>query len=331
MKSAYEYAKENLMKLEPKMSYKGGDVKAWQKEAKAKFKELLGFDKLKKCDPELDIEYTTKIDGATEIRFTFQSEEGYRVPCHLLLPDGVENPPVMIMLQGHTSGMHISLGRPKGPKDAEHMRLYDRDFCVRAVKEGFATVALEQRSRGECLGPENRCFESAMTALLCGRTLACERSWDVMRLIDLLETVFADKIDPKFICLMGHSGGGCTAAYTAALEERLALAMPSGFVCSVKHSLGVYYHCACQYVPHFAEYFDEGDLIAMAAPIPYVHVHGRQDPDFRIEGAIIANEEGKKAYEALGAGDKIELVIGEAGHQFYPDIAWPVVHKFIGR
>ena len=69
----------------------------------------------------------------------------------------------------------------------------------------------------------------------------------------------------------------------------------------------------------------------MAAPIPYIQVNGRQDPDFRIEGAIMANEQGKKAYEALGAGDKIEHVIGELGHQFYPDIAWPVVHKFTGR
>ncbi len=147
------------------------------------------MNKFTNVAPELEIEYEQKIDNATEIRFTYQSEKGYRVPCHLLLPDGVEKPPVMICLQGHSKGMHISLGKPKYPGDEETINGGDRDFCVRAVKEGYAAIALEQRNFGECGGDERgpRCFESSMTALLMGRTTIGESVWDVQNLLMFLK------------------------------------------------------------------------------------------------------------------------------------------------
>ena len=107
--------------------------------------------------------------------------------------------------------MHISLGRPKYPGDEDSIKGGDRDFCVRAVKEGFAAIAVEQRNFGECGAEETgrpRCYESTLTALLMGRTTIGERVWDVSRLIDLLESDFSDKVDLENICCMGNSGGG---------------------------------------------------------------------------------------------------------------------------
>lgn len=333
MKTAYEYNKELIQKVKPAMSYDGSDFACWQKTAREKLTELMGLDRFTKCESELQVEYTEKIEGATEIRFTYQSEEGYRVPCHLLLPDGVENPPVIITLQGHSKGMHISLGKPKFDGDENTIKGGDRDFCVRAVKEGFAAVAMEQRNFGECGGTEKgpQCFESAMTALLFGRTTAAERVWDIMRLIDVLERDFADKVDTSCICLMGNSGGGTATAYAAALEDRIVLAMPSCAVSTYKDSIGAMHHCACNYVPHIAEYFDMGDLVAMAAPKFYIQVNGCEDVIFPIEGAKEMFNQGKKAYEALGAGDRMAHVIGDGGHRFYADDSWPIVHKFLKR
>ena len=112
----------------------------------------------------------------------------------MLLPDGVENPPVIICLQGHSTGMHISLGRPKFEGDEELISGGDRDFCVRAVKEGYAAIALEQRSFGEC-GDKNGCFTHSLTSVLIGRTTIGERVWDVSRLIDVLQTEFKNVVD----------------------------------------------------------------------------------------------------------------------------------------
>ena len=172
MKSAYEHNKDLIQGVIPSMSYDGGDFQEWKASSRDKLSQLLGMDKFKKVAPEFEVEYKKKIDGASELRFTYQSELGYRVPCHIWLPDGVKKPPLMICLQGHSKGMHISLGRPKFEGDEKSISEGDRDFCVRAIKEGFAAISLEQRNFGECGGDENgpKCYESTMTALIMGRT-----------------------------------------------------------------------------------------------------------------------------------------------------------------
>ena len=332
MRTAYNYLNEAIRGVEPADAYSGKDYAEWSGKAREKLKELLGMDKFKKVAPALEIEYEKKLEGATEIRFTYESEAGYRVPCHMLLPDGVKNPPVMIALQGHSKGMHISLGRPKYDGDEETISGGDRDFCVRAIKEGYATIALEQRNFGECGGTSEgpQCTYSSLTALLMGRTTVGERVWDIARLIDVLEESFADKIDVDKICCMGNSGGGTATVYVAALEDRIKLVMPSCAMCTFKDSIGAMPHCACNFVPHMAEHFDMGDLMALAFPKYFIQVSGIEDPIFPLAGAIEVFEKGRRAYSENGAEDKTVLVKGDGGHRFYADDAWPYVHKLLG-
>ena len=332
MKTAYEYNKELIQKVIPTMSYVEGDYEKWVSEAKNKLSELLGMDKFEKVAPEFEIEFNDQTEDVTEIRFSFQSEAGYRVPCHMLLPNDVENPPVMICLQGHSTGMHISLGKPKYEGDIDTINGGDRDFCVRAVKEGFAAIALEQRNFGECGGDETgpKCFESAMTALLMGRTTIGERVWDVSRLIDVLENEFSDIVDINKICCMGNSGGGTATAYVAALEHRIVLAMPSCAMCTYKDSIGAVSHCSCNYVPRISEYFDMNDLMAMAYPKYFIQISGKEDVIFPIDAAKEVFEKGKKVYVAQNQESRCCFVEGNGGHRFYADDAWPIVHKFLG-
>ncbi len=331
MKTAYENNKEIIQKVVPSMAYRGEDVLKWQSSARKKLSSLLGMDKFTLVDLKFEKEYEKKADNITEIRFTFQSEKGYRVPCHMLLPDNVKNPPVMICLQGHSMGMHISLGKPIYKNDEMMIKSGDRDFCVRAVKEGFAAIALEQRNFGECGGNEKgpQCLESSLTALLMGRTTIGERVWDISRLIDVIKTEFKDIINTDIIGCMGNSGGGTTTVYAAALEDRITLAMPSCAMCTFKDSIGAMPHCSCNYVPFMTEYFDMGDLMAMAYPKYFIQVSGLEDPIFPIFGAEEVFYKGKKVYEKLGEGERCTLVKGNGDHRFYADDAWPYVHKYL--
>jgi len=333
MISAWEQSKNNLQRVVPAMAYPGGDPESWKPAAREKLRSLLGLERILPVQPQLEIEYETITPTHTEIRFTFQSEEGYRVPCHLLLPPAAVNPPVIICLQGHSTGMYISLGIAKYPGDAQLIAGGDRDFCVRAVQEGFAAIAMDQRGFGECGGTEKgpRCYEAAMTSLLQGRTLLGERVWDVCRLMDVLEASFADRVDTKRICLMGNSGGGTVTAYTAALDDRVVLAMPSSAVCTFRESIGAVYHCSCNYVPDIANWFDMGDLIAMAYPKYYIQVSGVKDPSFFISGAKAAFDAGRQAYIQGNAANRCSFVEGQAGHRFYADQAWPFVHKYMDK
>ncbi len=54
---------------------------------------------------------------------------------------------------------------------------------------------------------------------------------------------------------------------------------------------------------------------------------GAKDTIFPLAEAREMFEIGKKAYTALGAGDKIAHVIGAEGHRFYADQAWAELNK----
>lgn len=322
-----------LMKNMPvSMAYNGEiSFEDWQEKAYKKLEELLGLP-YEKCDLLFEKEYEKECDDYYEVRFQFQSEEGYFVPCHLLTPKtDKETYPLMICLQGHGPGMHISLGRPKYEGDLEGITSGDRDFAVTAVKNGFCAVTLEQRCMGECGGtPKPDCFLTAMTAILIGRTLIGERVWDVSRLIDVVENEFPH-IDKNQIYCMGNSGGGTASFYAACIEKRISGVMPSCSLCTYDDSISPMRHCACNYIPKIRQYFNMGTLCGLVAPRALVIVSGRDDDIFPIEGAKATFKEAAELYKYAGAENKCAQVIGEGGHRFYADASWKVFKNIVNQ
>lgn len=312
------------------------DFKEWQKAGKQRLYDLLGIAEIEPyaCKPETVIEYDRIDDviGCREIRFHFYSEENVLVPCHLLIPLNADKPlPVVICLQGHAKGMHISLARAKYPGDESTYRDGDRDFARRAVKEGICAVALEQRCFGECGGTEKgpECRQASMRALLLGRTIIGERVWDISRCIDVLEGSFRDVVDTDKILCLGNSGGGTATTYAAALEERIRIAVPSCAVCSYADSIGAMFHCECNFIPGIAKVFDMGDICGLTAPRAMVVVSGKDDDGFPIRGALACVAQAKVCYEGAGVPEKLVHVIGGAGHRFYADDSWGFIHEAI--
>ena len=72
-----------------------------------------------------------------------------------------------------------------------------------------------------------------------------------------------------------------------------------------------------------------GDLCAMVAPRPLIVVNGKDDTDFPLYAAKACVEVGRRVYEAMGASDEIIHVVGNQGHRFYADDAWPHINKAI--
>lgn len=319
----------------PEKRYTGGDFAAWQKETRAHLSSLLGMDTILKNKPEGDtfaLAYEKKEATYIEYRFTLSSEVGYTFPCVLRIPSNVSRPmPLMICLQGHSTGMHISLGKPIYPGDEAMIAGGDRDFAVRAVKEGFAALCVEQRNFGECGAKENgetNCHVSSMTALLLGRTTIGERVADVSCAIDAALTHF-DCFDKEKLILMGNSGGGTATVYAACLDERIAFAMPSCAVCTYRHSIAAMEHCVCNFIPGIANELDMGDLAGLIAPRRLLIVNGKDDPIFPDVGVRESYEIAKALYAVAGVPDRVALVTGDGGHRFYADDAYPVLHKML--
>ena len=76
----------------PEMRYDGKeDFFLWQKKAKEKLKELLGLPLIEKCEPDFLIEDEKEFEEYKEIRFSFQSEEGYYPICVIRIPHGIKD------------------------------------------------------------------------------------------------------------------------------------------------------------------------------------------------------------------------------------------------
>ena len=318
---------EALLMQTPRYRYHGGNVTEWQQAARQQLALRLGLDVIPVCEAELEMEYERDERDFHEYRFTFQTEPGYRAAAHLLVPSGSVHPPVILCFQGHSTGMHISLGRPKYEKDIHSIK-GDRDYALQALREGYAAFVLEQRAFGECGGTERgpACNLAGSTALILGRTLIGERVHDVMQSIALLESgIFP--IDSTNISITGNSGGGTTCIYAAAMDPRIKACMPSCSFCGFLPSIGAQQHCLCNYIPGIAHDFDMGDMAAMVAPRAFVAINGKLDGTFPIHSAQEQLEIAKVVYRELACEDRCRLETGQEGHRYYAALAWPALKE----
>jgi dienelactone hydrolase len=331
MSLPYPHNQKLVRAVTPSMRYRDGEnFEEWQEACRAKLAALLGLP-YQSCEAAYEPVSEKTYPDHRRIFFQFQSEPGYFVPCCLCIPSGASKPlPVVICLQGHSTGMHISLGETKYPHDSDTLG-GDRDFAMQAVRMGFCAITVEQRCFGECGGTADGpdCTSSSLTALLIGRTTIGERVWDVQKLIDLLETGIFPEVDLSRLCCTGNSGGGTTTFYASCLDSRIRFSMPSCSVCTYDSSIANVRHCACNYIPNIRLFFDMGDLGGLIAPRPVVITAGKEDPIFPEHGVREAFQEMERLYRIAGASDRCKLVVGPEGHRFYADLAWPVMREYI--
>jgi dienelactone hydrolase len=333
--SPSEYHHHLIAQIQPRLSYDGGDVAAWQRRLRRKLRDLLGYAAQPQTPLNVRQVWRRKHPLGLIEKIVLTSEPFADVPAYVCLPNDVHPPyTFMICLQGHSTGMHVSIGVQREDETQPFDSPGDRDFALGCMARGIAALCLEQRSFGERREQAQKqvsphgCHDAAMQALLVGKTLIGERVYDVERGIDYLST--RDDADMQRIGVMGNSGGGTITIYAAALLSRLGFAMPSCSFCTFRDSIGAIYHCADNYVPGILKVADMADVLGLFAPRPVVIVAGREDDIFPIGGVRPAFEQLRRIYAAAGAGDACRLVIGEGGHRFYAADAWPVMLDFIG-
>ncbi len=319
--------------MKPMYSYDDNKSLSEQKEILRKcFIELTGIDLIEKnsCPLNLDIESVEKKDGYTMTRFTFESEKGAIVPCYLLIPDnGKKKYPVVITLQGHSTGFHNSINVAKYPGDEEDLPRVA--FAIQAVENGYAALAIEQRAMGETKPQKEKrnwgkmCSFTAQVAFSLGRTLIGERVWDVSKAIDVLSNF--DECDLDNIMITGSSGGGTASYYSACYDERIKLCAPSCSFCPYKESILDIYHCACNFIPSAYRYFDMQDLACLIAPRKLVIIAGKDDIIFPIEGVYRGYETVKSIYKKAGYLNNLELVVTQKGHYWCPNESWQAIKR----
>jgi dienelactone hydrolase len=210
---------------------------------------------------------------------------------------------------------------------------YQADFALQCVASGYAVLAVEQMGFGHrrdeaavARGPEaSSCQPAAGAALLLGQTMAAWRAWDAMRAVDYVLT--RAEADPERIAVMGISGGGMSALFTAALDERIRAAVVSGYCNSFRDSVLSLSHCIDNYIPGILRVAEMADVAGLIAPRALFLESGTLDPIFPVKASRAAFREIRRVYELFDALKAVGLEVFDGEHRFHGRKAF----EFLGR
>ncbi|MFW6303835.1 MAG: alpha/beta hydrolase family protein, partial [Candidatus Sumerlaeota bacterium] len=310
------------------------DAVAWRNTFRPVLNELV-MKNLPEERPDLDVVslWRRQVNQGTIEKIEFTAEDHCRMPAYVCLPSNAKPPwTFCICLQGHSTGMHNSVGLDKETEREKIDVEGDRDFALQCMDRGLAAICIEQRGlngerKEQIIGSRGSCHEGTLHAFMLGRTMVGERVYDVDRAIDYLST--RGDVSMDRIGVMGNSGGGTTSVFAAALLDRIAWAMPSCYFCTFRDSILAIHHCLCNYVPDLYRHAEMAEVLGLFAPRPLVVVAGKEDTIFPIDATRSEFQRLESIYEATNQADKCRLVVGPEGHRFYADQAWPVLLELI--
>ena len=287
----------------------------------------------------------SETNGQAQSHFTFAADSDERVPGTLVKQvKSVGRRPVVVALHGTGGNKEGQLPLLKELADA-----------------GFIAVAIDGRYHGERSKAGSGAADYIEAILRAYRTgkghpFLYDTVWDVMRLIDYLAT--RTDVDPQRVGLIGFSKGGMETYLAAAVDQRIAVAVPCIGVQSYAWALennewqsrvetfqaaidaaakdaGVaeinaefvrkFYD---RVVPGIYTRFDGPAMLPLIAPRPLLVINGDSDPRTPLAGVMECAAATRKAYSAVQAEKRFALRIQErTGHKVTPDsgqaaIAW---------
>ncbi|CAG7597458.1 hypothetical protein PAESOLCIP111_00148 [Paenibacillus solanacearum] len=335
--------RENTVReFDYKQALDSGDWKRWQQSFRERLAELTGLASLREYTRDLPLSprttETVRFPGYRREKTYITTEPGVEIPFYLLIPENGTGPfPLVLTPHGHGKrGKETYVGNYSSDSEREQAEAGERDVALQAVMEGYAVIAMDVRGFWEMSRDEEfstkkagSCDELQKRAFMYGRTLIGERVHDMGRLIDYASA--HPDIDTSRMVITGNSGGGTVSFFTAALDERISVCVPSSCFCTYPGSVMKVPHCHCNFIPGIMKLGDMYDIAGLIAPRPLLFVHGILDQDFPIEHTREAFAHARIIYEAIDRKltDCCELYEGNGGHRYYKERVWPFVRQHL--
>jgi dienelactone hydrolase len=319
---------------------------AWQKRARAALGETLGFLDLPKVPPRpREIE---SVDRGSYIRrkIVIRTSAHSELPLYLLVPKsgGGQCPPYgltrgkrpcVLALHGHGYGVKDIVGLWEDGSERLSPDGYHRDFAVALAERGFVVAAPEISCFGErqmadparfrANGMNPTCHNAATYAMMLGKSVAGLRVLDELRVVDYVRTL--KEVDGDNIGVMGISGGGMHAFFSACMDTRIKASVISGYFCDWRRSILSIYHCSCNFVPGLLTLGELSDLAGLIAPRACLIEHGTHDEIFPIEHVKRTVEKARRAWKVFGAEENLETDYFEGRHR----INGPAAYAFLAK
>jgi len=288
----------------------------------------------------LDPKLISEVDCGSYWRrkISLQVQPDDRMPAYLLVPKMFKGRvPAIICFYGTTSGAGkdttVGLsGRTRGTPPHPNL-----GFALDLAESGFIAFAADYLRDGERIKAGRRPYDTTdFYERFPDWSIHGKDIWDTSRAIDYLQTL--EMVDPQKIGMIGHSYGGHSTIFTAALEPRIRVAVANGPVSDFLHH-GLHWAVPkgagnSQSLPGLRPYVLDHTLplpitfyefTALIAPRPLLvgQAVGERRPMEEENSAAVS-----QVYGALGAGDHVRYHWYAGDHDFPPEAREAAVEWF---
>ncbi len=287
----------------------------------------------------LEPKVISEVDCGAYVRrkISIQVQPDDRMPAYLLIPKHVKGRrPAVICFYGTSSGagkdatVGLSGLRPGTPPERNFA------FALDMVNAGLVAMAPDYLRDGERIQPGRQPYDTTdFYARFPDWSIHGKDIWDTSRAIDYLQSL--DCVDPDKIGMTGHSYGGHSTIFAAALDPRIKVIVANGPVSDFLHH-GLHWAVPkgghnSQSLPAMRPYVLDHtmpaplrfyEFTALIAPRPLLvgQAAGERRPMEEENYAAV-----KQVYEALGVPDRVRYHWYAGDHDYPPEareaaVAW---------
>jgi dienelactone hydrolase len=238
-----------------------------------------------------------QLDGLERALIEYPGLEGDSIPAFLFTPSNQAPIGGVVVFHQHNGEFHFGKSEVAGLVGSEFQA-----FGPALARRGLAVLAPDALSfedrRAKVRGTEPDTYDwlqhyNAMSyRMLSGDLLMRKGLDDAQRALSVL--LAATGLGQDKVGIAGHSYGGYTALYHAAVDPRPAFVCISGALCSfatrMREGTGI---TLFETVPGLAEEFEPQDLLSAIGPRPTLVVSGSEDKYSRDADAVVAKVGGR--------------------------------------
>lgn len=228
-----------------------------------------------------DVENIVEHEEYTQMLIFYEGSESDTIPAYLLIPNGEGPFPAVLIHHQHNSERHLGksevCGLAGNPLQAFGLQLVKRGFIVLAPD----SICFEDRRKNaEGIIPDDNDFwqhyNEMCYRILRGSSLMKKVINDANIGFNILKS--HEKVDKTRLGVVGHSYGGNTVLFQAAMNEDIQFACSSGAACTYNNKIdsGTGIEMA-EVIPGFIEQYDVTDLVKCIAPRPLLLVSANDD------------------------------------------------------
>lgn len=304
-------------------------IPAWVERRRTRLRQLMGPEP-SRVPLNVETLESTACDGYRRDKIVFDTEDTMSVPAYLLVPDaraGVPPGAAVLACHGHGPGKSQVVG-------LEHTDMPNADYALQLARRGYVVLAPDLRCFGERLdwNPEDHyaCDTNLVHAAMAGSNPLTQNVWDLMRSLDVLAE--HPLVDPHRLGMVGISYGGTVTLFTAAVDQRVAAAVVSGYFSSWSESHKMPWNmCGSQVLFGMLGRLEHEDLGALVAPRPLLIETGTEDPLFPVAAATESVRRTRLVYEAGGGSDRLVHDVFEGGHEWHGIEALPFLDRWLAH